>query len=62
MVLPLDAPVSESRGPLRLRDALRYSDSDGDAEVIKPYRLSTEERQRLREQLRSQSFDQQPRK
>jgi hypothetical protein len=62
VVLPLESSVGETRGPIRLRDALRYSVSDGDAEEIKPYRLSTEERQRLREQLRSQSFDQQPRK
>ncbi|OGA89236.1 MAG: hypothetical protein A2X72_15955 [Burkholderiales bacterium GWF1_66_17] len=62
MVLPLDSAAGEPRGPLRLRDALRYSDSDSDAEEVKPYRLSAEERQRLREQLRNQSFDQQPRK
>ena len=62
MVLPLESPAGEPRGPLRLRDALRYSDSDSEAEEVKPYRLSAEERQRLREQLRNQSFDQQPRK
>ena len=62
VVLPLESAAGEPRGSMRLRDALRYSVSDGDAEEVKPYRLSTEERQRLREQLRSQSFDQQPRK
>ncbi|MDO9252548.1 MAG: hypothetical protein Q8S71_02595 [Hydrogenophaga sp.] len=62
MVLPLESPAGEPRGPLRLRDAFRYSDSDSVAEEVKPFRLSAEERQRLREQLRNQSFDHQPRK
>ena len=42
----------ESRPVVPLRDSLRQSWSDpGD----KPYRLSSEERQRMREQLRAQS-------
>lgn len=61
--LPPDAPAtvipisvgdtSEVRGPLRLRDALRQPFDDMD-DTSKPYRLSVEERQRLREQLREQ--------
>lgn len=61
MVVPAELPEQGPRGPLRLRDALRHSVSDSDTET-KPYRLSTEERQRLREQLRSQSFDDASRK
>jgi hypothetical protein len=38
---------------LRLRDALRRPFDDMD-DARKPYRLSVEERQRLREQLRDQ--------
>jgi hypothetical protein len=44
---------SEVRGPMRLRDALRQPFDDMD-DTSKPYRLSAEERQRLREQLREQ--------
>jgi len=62
VTLPADVPAAEPRGPLRLRDALRYSTSDSDGDASKPYRLSAEERQLLREQLRSQSFEQQSKK
>ena len=48
--LPSDTPEGRSPAP-RLRDSLRQPLSDGDA-AGKPYRLTPEERQRLREQLR----------
>lgn len=52
-VLPITADEGDTRGPMRLRDALRRPVDDmGDSR--KPYRLSVEERQRLREQLRDQ--------
>ncbi len=53
-VLPISVGDSnEARGPIRLRDALRQPFDDMD-DTSKPYRLSVEERQRLREQLREQ--------
>ncbi|MGE0099650.1 MAG: hypothetical protein AB7S86_15015 [Hydrogenophaga sp.] len=53
-VLPISVGDSnEARGPMRLRDALRQPFDDVD-DTSKPYRLSVEERQRLREQLRDQ--------
>ncbi len=52
-VLPITADENDPRGPTRLRDALRRPVDDMD-ESRKPYRLSVEERQRLREQLRDQ--------
>lgn len=53
-VLPISVgDSSEARGPMRLRDALRQPFDDMD-DTSKPYRLSVEERQRLREQLREQ--------
>ena len=53
-VLPISVGDSnEVRGPIRLRDALRQPFDDMD-DTSKPYRLSVEERQRLREQLREQ--------
>lgn len=51
--LPIIADESEPRGAMRLRDALRRPFDDMD-DSRKPYRLSVEERQRLREQLRDQ--------
>jgi hypothetical protein len=48
--LPSDPPEGRSSVP-RLRDSLRQPLSDGDT-AGKPYRLTPEERQRLREQLR----------
>lgn len=58
VVVPVTAsPVEngEVRTPaLPLREALRQSKSEGE-ELGKPYRLSPEERQRLREQLRGQT-------
>lgn len=52
-VLPISADENDPRGAMRLRDALRRPVDDMD-ESRKPYRLSVEERQRLREQLRDQ--------
>jgi hypothetical protein len=51
--LPITADESEPRSAMRLRDALRRPFDDMD-DSRKPYRLSVEERQRLREQLRDQ--------
>lgn len=45
-----ELPETRAPGP-RLRDALKQSASESDT-AIKPFRLSPEERQRLREQLR----------
>ena len=52
-VLPITADDNDSRGSMRLRDALRRPVDDMN-DSRKPYRLSVEERQRLREQLRDQ--------
>ncbi|MDO9434172.1 hypothetical protein [Hydrogenophaga sp.] len=52
-VLPISADETDPRGAMRLRDALRRPVDDME-ESRKPYRLSVEERQRLREQLRDQ--------
>lgn len=59
-VLPITADTVEPRSAIRLRDTLRQPYDDLD--VDKPYRMSLQERQRLREQLRSQSFYEQPKK
>lgn len=50
LVPPSDAPEGRTSVP-RLRDSLRQPLSEGDA-AGKPYRLTPEERMRLREQLR----------
>ncbi len=52
-VMPISIDGGEARPQLRLRDALRQPFDDMD-EGAKPFRLSVEERQRLREQLREQ--------
>ena len=54
MVMPISVDEGEPRAGMRLRDVLRqpFDDMEDNA---KPYRLSVEERQRLREQLRGQS-------
>lgn len=52
-VMPISIDSGEPRAPTRLRDALRQPFDDMD-EGAKPFRLSVEERQRLREQLREQ--------
>lgn len=48
------ADSADLREPHRLRDALRQPLSDSEL-AGKPYRLSAEQRQHLREQLRSQT-------
>ena len=52
-VMPISIDGNEPRAGLRLRDTLRQPFDDMD-DGGKPYRLSVEERQRLREQLREQ--------
>lgn len=52
IALPLNAAETETRDAPRLRDTLRQPYGD-DQESSKPYRLSAQERHRLREQLRS---------
>lgn len=52
-VVPISIDAGEGRAPVRLRDALRQPFDDMD-DGGKPFRLSVEERQRLREQLRGQ--------
>lgn len=51
-VLPVATDNTEARSALSLRESLRQPLDDADN---KPFRLSSEERQRMREQLRSQS-------
>lgn len=51
--MPIAVDETEPRSTMRLRDALRQPFDDMD-DTRKPYRLSVEERQRLREQLRDQ--------
>lgn len=55
VILPITADTSEPRTVIRLRDALRqpYDDLEEDS---KPYRMSVQERQRMREQLRDRSL------
>lgn len=54
LILPIAAQDEDHRGALRLRDVLRQPYDDMQEPGMKPYRLSPQERQRLREQLRSQ--------
>ncbi|AOF86683.1 hypothetical protein BSY239_1970 [Hydrogenophaga sp. RAC07] len=53
MVMPISVDEGEPRHAMRLRDVLRQPFDDME-DNGKPYRLSVEERQRLREQLRGQ--------
>lgn len=53
-VLSIATENDEARHPANLRDLLRQPFDDMEASDSKPYRLSVEERHRLREQLRSQ--------
>lgn len=55
MVMPVSVDEGEPRSAMRLRDVLRQPFDDTE-DSGKPYRLSLEERQRLREQLRVQSL------
>jgi len=54
-LLPITADTAEPRTAVRLRDALRQPHDDVEDDN-KPYRMSVQERQRMREQLRSQSL------
>lgn len=54
LVLPISMQDDEPRGPARLRDVLRQPYADTQVSGSRPYRLTPEERHRLREQLRSQ--------
>lgn len=54
LVLPISAPEEEHRGAAGLRDVLRQPYEVTQELGSRPYRLTPEERQRLREQLRSQ--------
>lgn len=51
-VLPIAADNAEARSAASLRDTLRQPFDDADN---KPFRLSSQERQRMREQLRNPS-------
>ena len=53
LVLPISVQDDEHRSAARLRDLLRQPYEDSQTLDSRPYRLSPEERQRLREQLRS---------
>ncbi|WP_439115168.1 hypothetical protein [Hydrogenophaga sp.] len=54
-VMPISIDGDAPRTPLHLREALRQPFDRVD-DPFKPYRLSAEERQRMREQLRSQPY------
>lgn len=54
MVMPVSIQDEEPHAPLKLRDILRQPYDDIQALDNQPYRLSVEERHRMREQLRSQ--------
>jgi hypothetical protein len=58
-VMPISADAAEPRSAVPLRETLRQPFDEVDN---KPYRLSTQERQRMREQLRNQSFYEPPKK
>lgn len=51
--LPVAVDNTEARSAASLRDSLRQP--QGDLADSQPYRLSTQERQRMRDQLRAQS-------
>ncbi len=53
-LLPISMDDNEPRAPLKLRDVFRHPLDEQD-DLSKPYRLTVEERHRLREQLRSQA-------
>jgi len=58
-VLPVSVEASQVRSAESLRESLRQSFDDTDS---KPHRLSSQERQRMREQLRSHSVHETTRK
>jgi hypothetical protein len=54
MVMPISIQDEEPRSALKLRDVLRQPYEELQVMNTQPYRLSVEERHRMREQLRSQ--------
>jgi hypothetical protein len=54
LVMPVSVQEEPHRPTARLRDVLRQPFDEQQELASKPYRLSVEERQRMREQLRSQ--------
>jgi hypothetical protein len=54
MVMPVSIQDEEPHVPVKLRDILRQPYDDIQALNNQPYRLSVEERHRMREQLRGQ--------
>lgn len=54
LVMPIAVQDEEHRGALRLRDVLRQPYEEMQEPGSKPYRLTPQERHRLREQLRDQ--------
>jgi hypothetical protein len=54
MVMPVSIQDDEPHTPPKLRDVLRQPYDDIQSLNYQPYRLSVEERHRMREQLRSQ--------
>jgi hypothetical protein len=61
LVLPIVGQADDQGNPPRLRELLRQPSGDRPEPGSKPYRLSPEERHRMREQLRSQSGAEQSR-
>lgn len=59
VVVPVFMEETGPRSPGRLRDLLRQT-AEGSSAAVQPYRLTPEERQRLREQLRQQAWPTQP--
>ena len=61
VVMPVSVQEGEPPAPARLRDTLRHPYDDQQQDLNeKPFRLSSEERYRLREQLRSHADAGQP--
>jgi hypothetical protein len=58
-IVPIVTDRGEARGGVRLREVLRQP-FDASTGPGQPYRLSDEERQRLREQLRGHQFPDRP--
>lgn len=54
LVMPIAVQDDEHRSALRLRDVLRQPYDETHEQGSKPYRLTPQERHRLREQLRGQ--------
>lgn len=59
MMLTMSTESMGPRPPTKLRDTLRQPD-DAQQKAVHPYRLTPQERQLLREQLRQQAWTVQP--